>query len=358
MPTWTPSSPVGLHRVLDPAGAGALPQAARRLDDRAELWHGRGADRRRHAQPRRGVVPAAGEKHTPTGRRRRGRARGGPRHRRHPRQDAEPGHRLRRDAHRHGRRGRSGQPARADRRRPGRDPRLAVPHPAAPRPTASRAGTAAASRSRPRATPSSSAAASPPCCPRTCPPALALMVMDVCGAPALVARVVGEYAARGHAARPCSSSVGRGSPGRSRWRPRGKPAPAALSPSSPPSARRRCCERTGLADEVVVADARSPARPVARPSLQPAGRPTSPSSASTCPGASSRRSCPPPRAAPSSSSRWRPASPPPRSGPRASRPTCGCSSATATSPGTPAYALDLLRCNAGRACPLRVPPGD
>ena len=31
------SSPVGLHRVLDPAGA-ALPQAARRLDNRAELW--------------------------------------------------------------------------------------------------------------------------------------------------------------------------------------------------------------------------------------------------------------------------------------------------------------------------------
>ena len=33
----TASSPVGLHRVLDPAGA-ALPQAARRLDNRAELW--------------------------------------------------------------------------------------------------------------------------------------------------------------------------------------------------------------------------------------------------------------------------------------------------------------------------------
>src|SRR5580765_1850144 len=31
------SSPVGLHRVLEPAGS-TLPQAARRLDDRAELW--------------------------------------------------------------------------------------------------------------------------------------------------------------------------------------------------------------------------------------------------------------------------------------------------------------------------------
>lgn len=35
--TATESSPVGLHRVLDPAGA-ALPQAARRLDARPELW--------------------------------------------------------------------------------------------------------------------------------------------------------------------------------------------------------------------------------------------------------------------------------------------------------------------------------
>ncbi|HEU4676442.1 MAG TPA: hypothetical protein VFS29_10660, partial [Motilibacteraceae bacterium] len=32
----TASSPVGLHRVLEPAGA--LPQAAARLDDRPELW--------------------------------------------------------------------------------------------------------------------------------------------------------------------------------------------------------------------------------------------------------------------------------------------------------------------------------
>ena len=34
-----PSSPVGLHRVLDPSGdAITLPQAARRLDARPELW--------------------------------------------------------------------------------------------------------------------------------------------------------------------------------------------------------------------------------------------------------------------------------------------------------------------------------
>ena len=34
-----PASPVGLHRVLDPSGdAITLPQAARRLDARREIW--------------------------------------------------------------------------------------------------------------------------------------------------------------------------------------------------------------------------------------------------------------------------------------------------------------------------------
>ncbi|MFN8098372.1 MAG: L-erythro-3,5-diaminohexanoate dehydrogenase [Dermatophilaceae bacterium] len=36
-PVFGPSSDVGVHRVLDPAGA-ALPQAARRLDARPEIW--------------------------------------------------------------------------------------------------------------------------------------------------------------------------------------------------------------------------------------------------------------------------------------------------------------------------------
>ena len=36
MPQQPPSSPVGLHRVLEPAGV--LPQAARRLDPRREIW--------------------------------------------------------------------------------------------------------------------------------------------------------------------------------------------------------------------------------------------------------------------------------------------------------------------------------
>src|SRR5438105_3062422 len=36
VPPQTPSSPVGLHRVLDPVGV--LPQAAHRLDARPQLW--------------------------------------------------------------------------------------------------------------------------------------------------------------------------------------------------------------------------------------------------------------------------------------------------------------------------------
>ena len=36
MPERIAHSPVGLHRVVEPAGV--LPQAAQRLDTRAELW--------------------------------------------------------------------------------------------------------------------------------------------------------------------------------------------------------------------------------------------------------------------------------------------------------------------------------
>jgi L-erythro-3,5-diaminohexanoate dehydrogenase len=88
-------------------------------------------------------------------------------------------------------------------------------------------------------------------------PALALMVMDVCGAPALVARVVGEYAARGHA--PTVAVLGGA----------GKSGSLSLAAAAQAGAGRRIAvvpvdheaqllHGTGLADEVVVADARSP----------------------------------------------------------------------------------------------------
>jgi L-erythro-3,5-diaminohexanoate dehydrogenase len=88
-------------------------------------------------------------------------------------------------------------------------------------------------------------------------PDLALMVMDVCGAPALVARVVGEHADRGPG--PTVAVLGAA----------GKSGSLSLAASRRAGAGRVIAvvpvEReaqlllgTGLADEVVVADARSP----------------------------------------------------------------------------------------------------
>jgi L-erythro-3,5-diaminohexanoate dehydrogenase len=91
-------------------------------------------------------------------------------------------------------------------------------------------------------------------------PELALMVMDVCGAPALVARVVREYAARPGADRAPAVCVLGGA---------GKSGSLSLAAAAEAGAGRRIAvvpvereaqllEGTGLADEVVVADARSP----------------------------------------------------------------------------------------------------
>ncbi len=93
--------------------------------------------------------------------------------------------------------------------------------------------------------------------PEDLDPELALMVMDVCGAPALVARVVREYAARG----PAPSVLVLGGAGKS--------GSLALAAAADAGAGRRIgvvpVEReaellrgTSLAEEVVVADARSP----------------------------------------------------------------------------------------------------
>ena len=162
-------------------------------------------------------------------------------------------------------------------------------------------------------------------------PRLALMVMDVCGAPALVARVVAEYAGRraapsvlvlGGAGKSGSLSLAaarQAGPGDcSRVVPHEREA-ALLRPRGWPT---RCSWPT-------------PRSPLGSP--QAVGAPgdplTSRSSASTCRAASSRRSWPRRKAARSSSSRW----------PRASRGGPGreglaadvaCSSATGTSPAT------------------------
>lgn len=93
--------------------------------------------------------------------------------------------------------------------------------------------------------------------PEDLDPALALMVMDVCGAPSLVTRVVGEYAGRGHS--PVVAVLGGA----------GKSGSLSLAAARVAGARRTIgvvptegeadlLRGSGLADEVVVADARSP----------------------------------------------------------------------------------------------------
>ena len=94
-------------------------------------------------------------------------------------------------------------------------------------------------------------------------PRLSLMVMDVCGAPALVARIVGEYAAR------AASSADAAAPSVLVLGGAGKSGSLSLAAARESGADRLVAvvpnEReaellrpTGLADHVVIADARSP----------------------------------------------------------------------------------------------------
>jgi L-erythro-3,5-diaminohexanoate dehydrogenase len=88
-------------------------------------------------------------------------------------------------------------------------------------------------------------------------PRLALMVMDVCGAPALVSRVVGEHTARGTA--PTVAVLGAAGKSGSLSLAAARASGAARTIGVVPVEReRRLLEATGLADVVVLADARSP----------------------------------------------------------------------------------------------------
>ena len=140
-------------------------------------------------------------------------------------------------------------------RRPGRHAGVPLADPAAPSPTASRAGTGAASRCPREGTRSSSAAPSPPGCPTTSH-RLALMVMDVCGAPALVARVVREYVGGDRTAVAVLGGAGKSG---SLSLAAARDAGAGRSSASCPFEREAGPLRgRGLADEVVLADARAP----------------------------------------------------------------------------------------------------
>jgi L-erythro-3,5-diaminohexanoate dehydrogenase len=93
--------------------------------------------------------------------------------------------------------------------------------------------------------------------PDDLPAELALMVMDVCGAPALVARVVGEYVARGAA--PTVAVIGAAGKSGSLSLAAARDAGAARRIGVVPVEREAAVlRRSGLADEVVLADARSP----------------------------------------------------------------------------------------------------
>ncbi len=88
-------------------------------------------------------------------------------------------------------------------------------------------------------------------------PDLALMVMDVCGAPALVARVVGEYVERGVA--PTVAVLGGAGKSGSLSLAAARAAGAGRCLGVVPFEREaELLRESGLADEVVIADARSP----------------------------------------------------------------------------------------------------
>jgi L-erythro-3,5-diaminohexanoate dehydrogenase len=88
-------------------------------------------------------------------------------------------------------------------------------------------------------------------------PELALMVMDVCGAPALVARLVREYSARGEA--PSVLVLGGAGKSGSMSLAAAQDAGAGRRVAVVPNEREaQLLQGTGLADRVVIADARSP----------------------------------------------------------------------------------------------------
>lgn len=93
--------------------------------------------------------------------------------------------------------------------------------------------------------------------PDDLPTGLSLAVMDVCGAPALTSRVVGQYVARGSA--PCVAVIGGGGKSGSLALAAARAAGAGRLVGIVPAQREAASlEAAGLADEVVVTDARDP----------------------------------------------------------------------------------------------------
>ena len=167
--------------------------------------------------------------------------------------------------------------------------------------------------------------------PEDLPEALSLAVMDVCGAPALTARVVDGYVSSLRQAQDGAGST-TGGPTVAVIGGAGKSGSLALVAAKRAGARRTIGVVPHEQEATLLRDGRrwptrsSSPTPVTRsrcasPYPAPAGRRTSPWSASTCPGARVARSCPPHPRAPSSSSRWPRRSARPRSAPRVWPPT-------------------------------------
>ena len=188
-PVTVRSDPTGMHRVLQPPGV--LPQAAERLDTRPDLWD----DEVRVRVERLNLDAASFRQLRERARRRATRcASAGAGHRRRPGQDAEPGHRLGRHAGRHRRGGRARSPLGLQ---PGDTVATLVSLSLTPLVIDDGlAGWDGASEQVPCSGYAilfgRSIAAR---LPDDLPTALSLAVMDVCGAPALTARVVAAYAA-------------------------------------------------------------------------------------------------------------------------------------------------------------------
>ena len=180
--------PVGMHRVLEPAGV--LPQAAQRLDTdpvirddevrvRVERLNLDAASFRQLETKHDGdgdavraevleIVRSRGKMHNPV---------------------TGSGGMLVGTVEEVG----EGSPARPRRRRPGRHPGLAHPHAPGDRGRAGRLGRPQRAGARPTATRSCSAVSIAAKLPDDLPAPLALSVMDVCGAPALTERHVRRY---------------------------------------------------------------------------------------------------------------------------------------------------------------------
>ncbi len=235
--------------------------------------------------------------------------------------------------------------------RPGRDAGLAHPHAAGHHRRPGRAGTARRAGAGATGTPCCSPARSPRVLPDDLPTALALAVMDVCGAPALTARVVaGQYAAPG---RRVGAAAGKSGPLAGRGA--ATPVPAALVGVVPARARgRRCCARR--AGRRGGAGRRPRPGGAARRRAAPAGRPTSPWSASTSPAARAVRSSPPPRAARSIFFSMATSFTAAALGAEGLAADVTMLVGNGYVPGHADLALDLLRSDAGRPRPVRGAP--